>query len=189
MTCFLCFAISPVLLSFFFLMIRRPPRSTLFPYTTLFRSVQSQYLARMAAEAPEDVARAFEEMDDGGNPAVQRDLVDAASRMPAHVAKRLVPRVVGYLDQPFRNLIDPDALVRLLNPLARDAQTRVASQLAEALYAPRHAEQPTEKPVLPEVKAGLDAYWYQVTLAEVVPALLDRMKIRALRITMRWRED
>src|SRR5437588_11649932 len=26
---------------FFFLMIRRPPRSTLFPYTTLFRSLQS----------------------------------------------------------------------------------------------------------------------------------------------------
>src|SRR3989441_7649255 len=31
-TCTLCFI-------FFFLMIRRPPRSTLFPYTTLFRSV------------------------------------------------------------------------------------------------------------------------------------------------------
>src|SRR5256885_10827288 len=29
------------LLSFFFLMIRRPPRSTLFPYTTLFRSSSS----------------------------------------------------------------------------------------------------------------------------------------------------
>src|SRR5690349_22704824 len=28
----------PQLLFFFFLMIRRPPRSTLFPYTTLFRS-------------------------------------------------------------------------------------------------------------------------------------------------------
>src|SRR6266850_3904870 len=27
-----------LLLRFFFLMIRRPPRSTLFPYTTLFRS-------------------------------------------------------------------------------------------------------------------------------------------------------
>src|SRR5258708_31412745 len=25
---------------FFFLMIRRPPRSTLFPYTTLFRSIE-----------------------------------------------------------------------------------------------------------------------------------------------------
>src|SRR2546425_6305155 len=29
---------------FFFLMIRRPPRSTLFPYTTLFRSLQSAKL-------------------------------------------------------------------------------------------------------------------------------------------------
>src|SRR5256885_17206381 len=28
----------PLILIFFFLMIRRPPRSTLFPYTTLFRS-------------------------------------------------------------------------------------------------------------------------------------------------------
>src|SRR5256886_16410207 len=30
-----------VLLFLFFLMIRRPPRSTLFPYTTLFRSVRA----------------------------------------------------------------------------------------------------------------------------------------------------
>src|SRR2546430_9128997 len=30
------------LLFFFFLMIRRPPRSTLFPYTTLFRSPNLQ---------------------------------------------------------------------------------------------------------------------------------------------------
>src|SRR5256885_13844783 len=28
---------------FFFLMIRRPPRSTLFPYTTLFRSVEEEH--------------------------------------------------------------------------------------------------------------------------------------------------
>src|SRR2546430_10713654 len=37
------------LFPFFFLMIRRPPRSTLFPYTTLFRSVgqegQTAYIA------------------------------------------------------------------------------------------------------------------------------------------------
>src|SRR3712207_8135672 len=29
----------PFISTFFFLMIRRPPRSTLFPYTTLFRSL------------------------------------------------------------------------------------------------------------------------------------------------------
>src|SRR3712207_7475251 len=31
--------------SLFFLMIRRPPRSTLFPYTTLFRSLAGQQVA------------------------------------------------------------------------------------------------------------------------------------------------
>src|SRR5574342_832044 len=35
--CYICCRAS-ISVSFFFLMIRRPPRSTLFPYTTLFRS-------------------------------------------------------------------------------------------------------------------------------------------------------
>src|SRR5499427_9683540 len=35
---FLLASLSTFILFFFFLMIRRPPRSTLFPYTTLFRS-------------------------------------------------------------------------------------------------------------------------------------------------------
>src|SRR2546422_11199159 len=35
---FVCVARLPLFFVFFFLMIRRPPRSTLFPYTTLFRS-------------------------------------------------------------------------------------------------------------------------------------------------------
>src|SRR5258707_12543225 len=39
---FFCDLHTHVSLSFFFLMIRRPPRSTLFPYTTLFRSKASR---------------------------------------------------------------------------------------------------------------------------------------------------
>src|SRR6266478_8084219 len=42
---------------FFFLMIRRPPRSTLFPYTTLFRSAGAWRHGR-AHLAPGDAARA-----------------------------------------------------------------------------------------------------------------------------------
>src|SRR6516165_12264484 len=38
---------------FFFLMIRRPPRSTLFPYTTLFRS----FLGATLLSAPRDAPR------------------------------------------------------------------------------------------------------------------------------------
>src|SRR3712207_8694211 len=36
----------------FFLMIRRPPRSTLFPYTTLFRSADRDARVRRLAGAP-----------------------------------------------------------------------------------------------------------------------------------------
>src|SRR2546422_6091595 len=40
------------MLLFFFLMIRRPPRSTLFPYTTLFRSPRAAAAERGASAAP-----------------------------------------------------------------------------------------------------------------------------------------
>src|SRR2546429_7396503 len=43
---------------FFFLMIRRPPRSTLFPYTTLFRSGSAALIEKLlAAGADANAAR------------------------------------------------------------------------------------------------------------------------------------
>src|SRR5262252_10546409 len=49
----LCLCICIYRLSFFFLMIRRPPRSTLFPYTTLFQSERLAHaLPRTAGCAP-----------------------------------------------------------------------------------------------------------------------------------------
>src|SRR3989441_8537424 len=42
---------------FFFLMIRRPPRSTLFPYTTLFRSDQHAIERRVPVERKVQRAR------------------------------------------------------------------------------------------------------------------------------------
>src|SRR6202789_247486 len=47
------------ILSFFFLMIRRPPRSTLFPYTTLFRSqhsIQRQVSVQSSLDRVQDPA-------------------------------------------------------------------------------------------------------------------------------------
>src|SRR3712207_8496186 len=48
----------------FFLMIRRPPRSTLFPYTTLFRSHRAHH------RAVEHVGQELHEQVVGGHPAV-----------------------------------------------------------------------------------------------------------------------
>src|SRR5207253_10683154 len=49
-----CFPISSQLLLslFFFLMIQRPPRSTLFPYTTLFRSKDRLFSSRPSSPVP-----------------------------------------------------------------------------------------------------------------------------------------
>src|SRR2546421_12660630 len=44
-------------LFFFFLMIRRPPRSTLFPYTTLFRSDLHSFPTRRSSDQAEDGIR------------------------------------------------------------------------------------------------------------------------------------
>src|SRR3989337_2509982 len=49
-----CFVSNPLMTPcFFFLMIRRPPRSTLFPYTTLFRSTPVTVASRKQKTAYE----------------------------------------------------------------------------------------------------------------------------------------
>src|SRR3712207_7042760 len=53
--------------SFFFLMIRRPPRSTLFPYTTLFRSRRPRRRRPQPASAAR-LAQAALRSDPGGAP-------------------------------------------------------------------------------------------------------------------------
>src|SRR5256885_17021696 len=51
---------SRILYFFFFLMIRRPPRSTLFPYTTLFRGLGAgQRVVRIAHESAPSKAPSF----------------------------------------------------------------------------------------------------------------------------------
>src|SRR2546427_6797592 len=51
--------------SFFFLMIRRPPRSTLFPYTTLFRSCAGELRIDLVLHALDQVAAALARAGDG----------------------------------------------------------------------------------------------------------------------------
>src|SRR2546425_12305609 len=57
---------------FFFLMIRRPPRSTLFPYTTLFRSMRVQIAAaQRMLEGLGDFERDFQDLTGQLRPLIQ----------------------------------------------------------------------------------------------------------------------
>src|SRR5690349_21912787 len=73
---------STILLIFFFLMIRRPPRSTLFPYTTLFRSSEP-FLNFMQAEVF-DPLKMRDTMAESGNRATPEQ---ATSYFPRFAAK------------------------------------------------------------------------------------------------------
>src|SRR3712207_8898851 len=70
---------------FFFLMIRRPPRSTLFPYTTLFRS---EALHRRVVVAVPLAAHGLDEPVPGQDHPIG----------PA----RVLPATVGMMDEPRR---------------------------------------------------------------------------------------
>src|SRR5688572_32553808 len=56
---------SSTFIVFFFLMIRRPPRSTLFPYTTLFRSPDARGFERVdrSAQRQNDLRRHRRHLD------------------------------------------------------------------------------------------------------------------------------
>src|SRR6266481_3340587 len=95
---------------FFFLMIRRPPRSTLFPYTTLFRSIaravraeQRDDLPRahLEADAVERAARAIDlhdvTADDGGAHRATGSRPTATSDTRQRRARRRVMRMSSVL--------------------------------------------------------------------------------------------
>src|SRR5256884_1049154 len=71
-------SVSGSLFSFFFLMIRRPPRSTLFPYTTLFRSQckSPMYCVQRTSERPFDGAlRRIDSKDQGAGRCLPRSFL------------------------------------------------------------------------------------------------------------------
>src|SRR5258706_7471703 len=72
---------------FFFLMIRRPPRSTLFPYTTLFRSPVAHHdpAARLHAVARADHAAGIGLGGQAGQPQIAADI--AKQRSEEHTSE------------------------------------------------------------------------------------------------------
>src|SRR3712207_8659110 len=67
---------------FFFLMIRRPPRSTLFPYTTLFRSGPRRHALGQVGDVDHhavDAARVVGDVEERGGAAGQEGALDRKS--------------------------------------------------------------------------------------------------------------
>src|SRR5256885_3474991 len=61
-------------------MVRRPPRSTLFPYTTLFRSRRARRQRRCCSSLPPAIGTSVVEAISGGLPRLGASLIALAAR-------------------------------------------------------------------------------------------------------------
>src|SRR3712207_8692331 len=105
---------------FFFLMIRRPPRSTLFPYTTLFRSTNPPGLSQPTKRSPNFGLTSFLKVL---NPkAFPNHSADACGRSEEHTSELqsrqyLVCRLLLEKKKKINNTLDMSHLLRHLNTL------------------------------------------------------------------------
>src|SRR2546428_13938282 len=95
-------------LFFFFLMIRRPPRSTLFPYTTLFRSLvlAGVHLLQHLHGLEALLRRRGEQT--GGRALVQR-LEGAGEAVARRLLRHADPQRLEGIDRPARRATREDA--------------------------------------------------------------------------------
>src|SRR6266511_5784995 len=138
----------------FFLMIRRPPRSTLFPYTTLFRSGRGLHPGFDGMEeapvaprpgAEEAQAAHAPGMADGelhGNRAAHRGADHMRPRDFEVVEQR--PRVLGHLPRGIRGLLGQ---VRLADAAIVKGDDTIARREVAHLVEPAHrrAAQPIDE--------------------------------------------
>src|SRR2546422_2931507 len=115
-------------------MIRRPPRSTLFPYTTLFRSAAGRAIDRVFGLARAEVAPAHEDLARRGE--LRREPVGGSLALPVGLAARevrLLPleeeRHLGHAERPVLGVAGED-----------DVLHRLAAQMARALLAQHPAD-------------------------------------------------
>src|SRR3712207_9473550 len=101
-------------LFFFFLMIRRPPRSTLFPYTTLFRSAKAvanesnshfisisgpEIMSKFYGESEARLREIFKEAKEKAPSIIFIDEIDSIAPKREEVTGEVERRVVSQLDR------------------------------------------------------------------------------------------
>jgi hypothetical protein len=151
---------------------------------------EGEYLARMAQTVPSDVADVLEPIADTENVYAQQAITSAALAMPAPAAARLVPAIVGYIEQSTAEWLDPLDLSRLaIRLLEGDAHTAALS-LLEAMYKP-HRSGDSQGPLGPRalITAGLTDYWFAHTLPGVAEALVRTRGVGGLHALVNWLEQ
>src|SRR5215211_1166951 len=134
----------------------------------------SRYLARAADAASAEVIAAIESLASTDNGRVHADLVDAAAKIPAADATKVVPQVVRWLGRPWGSFAAENA-IELVKALADGGETDAALTLATKLLSYNVDAAPREDPFGPRISYGIvfHSEWeYGQAVGELVPALV-----------------
>lgn len=104
---------------------------------------ESQYLTRVAAQAPDEVAAIAKEIPDTDNPRVHQDILQIAAELPGTTAAQLARKESKWLRSYEGNLVSlPSAAPSLLVKLAENEQIEAALELARIFLAVTGRDEP-----------------------------------------------
>jgi len=157
-------------------------------YISFPRWPESEYLARMAKQAPETVLEVMLQIPDTENIRVNEDFVNAALAMPAELTAKLIDKAKKWAESYYHPLF-PEKLGSLIAHLARGGQIEEALSLARVLFAvlpdPTRLAEDDEDDIFrfsPTPRGRFDTWDYRIALKESLPALVEVAGERALRL-------
>jgi len=150
---------------------------------------ESQYLARMAPEAPELVARTLLSIPTTPNIFIHADIIDAACAMPGAQASQLSAAERKWIRSQGQLLwLLPhryaDLVVHLAHEREADESFRLARSLLQVLPDPRWADaSDDERPLMSKEPLAKVQQWdYQEAVKKLAPALQEIDPIRTLNL-------
>jgi hypothetical protein len=104
---------------------------------------ESQYLIRVAAQAPDEVAEIVKEIPDTDNPRIHEDVLQIAAELPSTTAAQVARKESKWLRSYDGNLVSlPSAVPPLLVNLAENEQIETALELAGVFLAVTGKDEP-----------------------------------------------
>jgi len=132
---------------------------------------ESEYLARVASQAPELVTKTLLTLSNVDNPRVQEDVADAALAMPPNIAAKLTKQLCNYLTLTPYHLLFPERLSKVATHFAAGGKSKAALQILRSLLALRVIDLPAG--ARPEPTSVIDAHDFEEVLEKHVPTLME----------------
>ena len=143
---------------------------------------ESQYLARIAAKAPELVVEAIERIPETSNPRVHQDIVTAATALPGELAARVAVREQRWLASYDGHLVSfPGPAGDLLAHLAERGEITAAFRLAGTLLKVSAAPESEGRTSRHRAVALVSEWEYGKIVAKAWPPMMEAEPVNAFR--------